>query len=117
MVEVRAARHDVCGIASLALVKNLVQPRLLVASLVALPPMKVRIVKVRLSVVPRSRPGCCGRGYCGRFVEQLVEFTPIQPNAATSRTIVNFDTLSISHHQGCFGATRAFHSVFQWVNQ
>jgi len=94
-------------------VKNLVQPRLLAFRAVTLSPAVVRVFKVGLAVIPcRWRRHRCDRcGYSGRTIQKLVEFTPVKPDAAASGTVVNFDTLSIRHHQGCIGAARTFHCV------
>jgi hypothetical protein len=94
-------------------VKNLVQPRLLAFPVVTLPPPVVRVFKVGLAVIPcRWRRHRGDRyGYSGRPIQQLVEFTPVKPDAAASGAVVNFDTLSIRHHQSCIRAARTFHGV------
>jgi len=45
-----------------------------------------------------------------RPINDLVKFTPIKPDAAAFRAIVNFDPVSVSHHQG-FIIYRTFHLI------
>ena len=63
--------------------------------------------------------GLCGsrrRGWGGlRFVSSgtlndLIQLATIEPHPAAGRTIINFYTLAVSHHQ-CFVAVWAFHVV------
>ena len=47
----------------------------------------------------------------GRALQQFVELTSVEPNTAASGAIINFNTLSIGHHQGLVFALRTFHGV------
>ena len=58
--------------------------------------------------------GLCG-WHCtqtsGGPFDQLVEFTPIKPNAPALRTVVNFNVLAFGHQEIRIRADRAFHGV------
>ena len=56
------------------------------------------------------RLGCCAwRFFTGISLDDLVEFAAVEPNAAALRTIIDLDSLALTHHQA--NATgRAEHS-------
>jgi hypothetical protein len=47
----------------------------------------------------------------GGALNQFVELTPIKPNAAALRTVVNFNALAFGHQETGFWADGAFHRV------
>ena len=73
--------------------------------------ISVVVVVSRVTAVSwmRSRGGGrSGRSGEGTFGD-LVQFTPIQPNAAALRPIVDFDSLAVRHHQINLDTNRTFH--------
>jgi len=50
------------------------------------------------------------------LVEQLVQFTSVQPNASAVGAIVDFNALFVSHDKKDVYAVRTFHSDSFWMN-
>ena len=113
------------------LIKNLAHPRLLFLHIAV-----TLILMVVLTVMAFIRVGLCLLALLGRClalrhdrrgcrrddgrraVEQLVEFTPIQPDAAAAWAVIDLDALSIGHDQRGLGAVGTFHvSFFQVVEE
>jgi hypothetical protein len=51
----------------------------------------------------------------GRPLNQLVEFTPVEPNTPTLGTVVYFNALALGHQEVGIGANGAFHKVLVTV--
>jgi hypothetical protein len=91
-------------------IKDLAEPRLFPTVLVALAIAEIRIFKVRLLTTSLNRRSSSSRRRGSRgAVQQFVEFTAVQPDAAAGWAVIYFDTLAISHHQRGVRAAWAFH--------
>jgi hypothetical protein len=44
-------------------------------------------------------------------LDDLVEFTSVEPNTTALRTIINFDALALSHYEGSIFADRTLHDL------
>ena len=44
-------------------------------------------------------------------LDDLVEFTSVEPNATALRAIINFDALALSHYEGSIFADRTLHDL------
>jgi hypothetical protein len=84
------------------LIKNLTEPGLFAMLFLPINAMLRRMMLV-LSRVPAGwivglRSWHCTDSRCGPF-NQLVEFTPIKPNASALRAVINFNALALGHQE------------------
>lgn len=50
-------------------------------------------------------------------LDDLVEFTSVEPNATALRAIINFDALALSHYEGSIFADRTLHDFVSLCGQ
>ena len=105
-----------------ALVEDVAQPGFFLAVVAAMVFAVVGVFKVwpALGVgVLLLRVGGCrcgllyrGWGLVGCQLHQLVELTPIQPDAAAAGAVVDLHALPVGHQQGAVGTHGTFHLSF-----
>jgi hypothetical protein len=88
-------------------IKDIAQPGFLAVTIASMAMVRIHEVRPLLFVLGR----CRWAGHGGRRgpLDEFVKLAPIQPDASALRAVIDFDTLTLAHHQRHVWTRGAFH--------